>query len=82
MDIPTHLPPYMFFIHGSCPELRDSNDRGPGLYWDRSGVLKDMAEEIQTPFGAVHYLLDSNAKKFLQYCEYADDFSKKKRKIV
>lgn len=82
MELPTHLPPYMFFIHGSCPELRDANDKGPGLYWNHSSALLDMAETSQTPFGKLHYLLDSDAKKYLQYCEYADNFSKKKRKRV
>ncbi|MFX0099695.1 MAG: hypothetical protein ACFFCS_08940 [Candidatus Hodarchaeota archaeon] len=82
MELPTHLPPYVFFIHGSCPELRDANDKGPGLYWNHSNAIQEMQEELNTHYGKIHYLLDDNAKKFLQYCEYADAFSKKKRKIV
>ena len=80
--LPENFPPYVFLIHGSCPELRDANDKGPGLYWDKSDVLMDMAEEMDTPFGKIRYLLDSDAKRYIDYCKYADEFSKKKRKLV
>jgi hypothetical protein len=38
----TNLPPYVFFIHGSSPELQDDK-YGIGLYVDKSKTLRDKA---------------------------------------
>ncbi|MHA1680015.1 MAG: hypothetical protein ACTSUE_03340 [Promethearchaeota archaeon] len=81
-EIPKNFPEFVFFIHGSCPELREENDKGPGLYYDKSKTLNDMSSSLKTPFGEIKYLLDSDADDFLEYCKYADDFSKMKRRLV
>ncbi|MHA1717662.1 MAG: hypothetical protein ACTSXP_18625 [Promethearchaeota archaeon] len=78
-DMPDNILDYVFFIHGSCPELRKENHRGIGLYIDKSAALKNLASKLKTPFGNIHYLIDTDAKEYLEYCKYADDFSKRKR---
>ena len=75
----TKYPKYMFIIHGSVPELRDANEKGPGLYYDSSKTLYDMCKKLNTPFGEVLYLDGNNAKEYLNYFEFAKRFAAKKR---
>lgn len=72
------LPPYIFFVHGSSPELRDDK-YGIGFYFDKSKTLKDMAIEEITPFGKQYILLDQQAKDYVKYTDKALDFSMVKR---
>ncbi|MHA1793698.1 MAG: hypothetical protein ACTSVI_13725 [Promethearchaeota archaeon] len=81
-EVPSEFPKFMFLIHGSCPELRTENNRGPGLYYDKSPALMSMANKLETPHGVIHFLLDSDAREYLDYCEYADKFSKEKRRMI
>lgn len=76
------LPRYAFIIHGSCPELRDANEKGPGLYYDVSKTLMDMCRRIETPFGPILYLEGADAKEYLEYYEYAKWFAAQKREKV
>ena len=73
------LPPYMFIMHGSAPELRKPSEKGPGLYYDDSSVLQDMMKTIDTPFGPIHYLDGSNAKEYLRYFNFVNEFANQKR---
>jgi len=75
------FPPYMFMIHGSAPEFRDDK-HGMGLYIDVSKTLKERAIEEQTKLGRQYILLDSDAKKYLDFNKKAINFSNKKREII
>jgi hypothetical protein len=72
---------YVFIIHGSVPELKGDNDTkfGFGLYRHRSAILRDMAEEIETPFGKTWVVTDSEASEYLQLNDFACELSQKKR---
>ncbi|UYP45103.1 hypothetical protein NEF87_001388 [Candidatus Lokiarchaeum ossiferum] len=74
-----HLPPYMFIIHGSVPELRKATEKGPGLYYDQSPELRDMSQSIKTPFGNIFYLEGRNAKQYYHFYQYAKELAAKKR---
>jgi hypothetical protein len=76
------LPPYSFIIHSSADEFRGDNNLGFGLYYDKSKQLYEMAEHIDTPFGKIHYLTGSDAKKYLERHQYVESFAKRKRKLV
>ena len=75
------LPPYMFMLHGSAPEFRDDK-YGLGLSIDKSKALKEIAIEETTIFGKQYLLLNSDAKKFIDYSLKAIKFSKRKREII
>jgi len=77
----TELPPYLFAIHGSAPELKTSTERGPGLYYHHSTILRDNAQIIETPFGNSLVLLDSEAKDYAKFNDYAMGFSKRRREL-
>ena len=74
------LPPYIFFIHGSAPELRDDT-YGLGFYFDKSKTLKELAIEEETIFGKQHILLDNDAKDYLDFTNMALEFSMVKREM-
>ncbi|MBD3188134.1 hypothetical protein GF325_14955 [Candidatus Bathyarchaeota archaeon] len=82
IEPPDWLSKFVFFIHGSCPELRDANKKGPGLYIDKSKFLRDACHIVKTPFGPLHYLDGTDAREYIDFCRYADKFSKKKRLLV
>ena len=71
---------FKFIIHGSVPELRNATEKGVGLYYDSSEVLKDMCKIIETPFGDVYYLDGNNAKEYLRSFNYAKKIAAEKRK--
>lgn len=76
------LPPYAFVLHAAGSELRDENERGPGLYWDFSETLREMATAMDTPFGPLHVLTGSKADEFMEYYRYADSFAKRRRLLA
>ena len=71
---------YKFIIHGSVPELRNASEKGVGLYYDSSKVLRDMCKTIKTPFGDVFYLDGDDAKEYLRTFNYAKKIAAEKRK--
>lgn len=77
-----YLSPYFFIIHGSVGELTKDNKAGFGLYFDKSKKLYKMAEHIGTPFGEFHILTGNNAKEYFEMYKYAENFSKRKRKLA
>jgi len=77
-----NLPPYAFIIHGSASEFQADNESGFGIYYDTSRQLGQMAERIETPLGQFHVLTGSNAKRYFERYECAEDFSKKKRRTA
>ena len=76
------FPKYVFVIHGSAPELCKDNKKGMGLYLDKSKELQNIAKKVNTEFGTLNILLDNQAKDYYNFFKYAEEFSKKKRKIV
>ena len=76
------LSPYAFIVHGSSVnEFGDDNKLGFGLHYNTSKLLYEMVERIDTPFGEIHVLTGSKARKYFERYRYADDFSKKKRRV-
>ncbi|MFX1461502.1 MAG: hypothetical protein ACFFBF_00465 [Promethearchaeota archaeon] len=73
--------PYIFLIHGSCPELRD-DQYGIGLYIDKSKTLKEIAIEEDTKFGNQYILIDSDARDYFEFSKKALEFSNLKRQII
>ncbi|MFX1237928.1 MAG: hypothetical protein ACFFAS_05970 [Promethearchaeota archaeon] len=72
------LPPYIFFVHGSSPELK-GDKYGIGFYFDKSKTLREMATQESTPFGKQYILLDDKAKEYVNYTDRALEFSMIKR---
>ncbi|TFF90938.1 MAG: hypothetical protein EU548_00420 [Promethearchaeota archaeon] len=77
-----NLPKYVFIMHGSVSELRAETDKGPGLYWDKSNILKDLSQKVETKFGVLHILQDTDAKNYFDFFQYADIFAKEKRRVA
>ena len=74
------FPKYMFVIHGSAPELQKENEKGVGLYYDKSKTLMDMCRSVNTPFGEIYYLEGNEAKEYFEYFNYAKKFAADKRR--
>ncbi|MFX0013292.1 MAG: hypothetical protein ACFFB2_02505 [Promethearchaeota archaeon] len=78
-----NLPQYSFITHSSPSELKsDNNPRELGLYYHLSENLQQMAQTLQTPFGDIHYLVDDNAYKYLEFFQWADRIGAERRKIA
>lgn len=76
------LPPYAFIMHGSCPELHGETALGPGAYWDQSPALQRQARLFETPWGALHVLLDDKVASFVEFWGRADRFAKERRLLA
>lgn len=76
------FPDYAFIIHSGAPELKYDNAKGFGLYVHESAILSEMADTIETPFGRSNVILDNDAKEYLQFFHFANNFSKKKRRLA
>ena len=76
------FPPYMFVIHGSCPELRGETEKGSGIYYDKSKTLREQCKEYKTPFGVSLYLEGTSALEFMRFFEYAKQFAAQKRELI
>ncbi|QEE16408.1 hypothetical protein DSAG12_02238 [Promethearchaeum syntrophicum] len=74
------FPKYMFVIHGSAPELQQENDKGVGLYYDKSKNLMNICNSINTPFGEIKYLEGNNAKEYFEFFNFAKKFAADKRR--
>ena len=59
------VPPYIFLIHGSAPELR-GDKYGIGVYIDQSNNLRDISIEEITPLGKQYILLDNEADEYMK----------------
>ncbi|UCF85893.1 MAG: hypothetical protein JSV50_09755 [Desulfobacteraceae bacterium] len=73
---------YVFIIHSSARELTGDNRIGFGLYYDKSPLLRNMAERFNTPFGPLHILTGSRAREYYQFYRFAEEYSKQKRNIA
>ena len=74
------LPHYSFITHSSPSELKsDNNPRELGLYYHLSENLQQMAETLETPFGNIHFLVDKDAYKYLEFFQWADRIGAERR---
>ncbi|MHA1975209.1 MAG: hypothetical protein ACTSW1_19640 [Candidatus Hodarchaeales archaeon] len=78
-----NLPQYSFITHCSPSELKsDNNKKGLGLYYHESRALREISETIETPFGEIHYLVDDNATKYLEFYKWAEKIGKERRLLA
>ena len=70
---------HVFIIHSSARELMGDNRIGFGLYYDKSLLLRDMAERFDTPFGPLYVLTGFRAREYYEFYRYAEGYSKQKR---
>jgi hypothetical protein len=71
MDV--SLPPCAFVIHGAAGEFSGDNESGFGMYYDKSELLRQMAERVETPFGNLHVLVKSAAKAYFEKYKYVEN---------
>jgi len=76
------LLPYVFVIHCAAPEIRSSSDFGLGLYWDDSPALGELAEVLETPWGALHILRDEAADAYWHCHQFAEQFSLRRKLLA
>lgn len=80
---PDHnLPEYAFIVHGSVSELRGETEKGLGLYLEKSKSLKERSTLVETKFGPLHVLLDSDAEEYFSFFKYAEFLAEEKRKEI
>jgi hypothetical protein len=82
LDPTVDLPAYTFVLHAAGNELRSATDRGPGLYWDFSNGLRNMAAVVETPFGPLRVLEGERATRYMEFYEFADSFTKRRRLLA
>jgi hypothetical protein len=75
VDLPQHL----FVIHSSGHEHRPSSPLGPGLYYDESQQLRDLATTVETPWGSLSVLQGEEADRYHRFCFAVQDFNKRRR---
>ncbi|MFQ5639868.1 MAG: hypothetical protein ACE5IR_17960 [bacterium] len=80
LDSTVKLPPYAFMAHTSGSELKKESHLGPGLYIDSSKTLREWAEIVSTPYGAMHILTGERAREYWQFYQIAEAFAQKRRK--
>jgi len=66
------LPEKIAVLHTSSNEM----------YFSLRSFVREKCEEIRTPFGVRRILLDDDAKEYRKHCEYASEFSKRKRQFL
>ena len=76
------IPDYIFIIHSAAPELQGENQKGLGLFYHKSRVLKETMKEVKTPFGPCRVVLDGDAEEYHGFFRYAEEFAKKRRKLA
>jgi hypothetical protein len=76
------LPPYVFIVHSSVPELRGPGPLGLGLYVDKSPALVEQARLYETPWGPLRVLHGDDAVEYLAFFERADRFAAAKRELA
>ena len=82
LDPSVDLPPYTFVLHAAGNELRDASTHGPGLYWDFSNGLRKLATTFETPFGPLRVLEGEAARQYVDFYEYADSYTKRRRMLA
>ncbi len=73
---------YFFIMHSSGHEHRHATKLGPGLYFDESQDLLDMARTIDTPWGDVRILEGERAHEWYRFYKKAEDFVFRRRVLL
>lgn len=76
------VPPYVFIVHSSVPEMRGPGPWGPGLYWDSSPPLVERAKLYETPWGPLRVLHGAAAVEYMDFFGKADRFAAAKRELA
>lgn len=74
--------PYAFIIHTAGRELRAENELGLGLYYDHSDALRSLARQIETPWGSLTILEESDAASWYAFYLQAQDFARRRRELI
>jgi hypothetical protein len=77
-----NLPNYAVILHAGCPELKGETEKGMGLYWNMSKILKEMCTIVKTPFGPVYVLEGKDAHDYYNFYLFAEEFAKKRRELA
>jgi len=73
---------HFFIMHSSGHEHRGQTARGPGLYYDQSQALADMATTIDTPWGSLSILEGEDAHTWYQFYREVQDFNHRRRAAI
>lgn len=73
---------YFFIMHSSGHEHRGANAKGPGLYYDQSDALLDMARGVDTPWGSLHILEGDNVEEWFAFYRRVQDFNHRRREAL
>jgi len=69
-------------IHCSAPELRSTSSTGLGLSWLDSPALNRITRTLETPAGPVHYVCDTDAERYMETLDEAQQFARTKREAL
>lgn len=73
---------HFFIMHSSGHEHRAQTPLGPGLYYDESQELVDMATKIDTPWGSLSILEGDKAQEWYEFYKKAEDFVFRRRELL
>ena len=73
---------YVYVMHSSGHEHRERSPFGPGLYWDASDELSQLARVMDTPFGTLHILDAEQAEAWYGFYRKVDDFNHRRRALL
>lgn len=74
--------PYVYIMHSSGHEHREASPLGPGLYWDKSRQLYEMARVIDTPWGRLHVLDAEDAAAWYAFYQSVQAFNHRRRALL
>ena len=73
---------YMYIMHSSGHEHRQTSPFGPGLYWDKSQQLMALARRFDTPWGSLHILEAEHAEEWYRFYQQVQDFNHRRRALL
>lgn len=73
---------HFFIMHSSGHEHRGETRRGPGLYYDQSQTLADMARVFDTPWGSLSILEGKDAEDWYRFYQEVQDFNHRRREAL
>ena len=73
---------HFFIMHSSGHEHRGETPRGPGLYYDQSARLAEMATTFDTPWGTLSVLQGDDAASWYQFYREVQDFNHRRREAL
>ncbi|MBT8493036.1 MAG: hypothetical protein KJO07_08255 [Deltaproteobacteria bacterium] len=73
---------HFFIMHSSGHEHRGETPRGPGLYFDQSKALAEMARVFETPWGSLSILEGDDAREWFRFYQEVQDFNHRRREAL